>query len=396
MLACVCAWLFVPHASSLSSLFLPATPGVDASKDFSANEIAREVSFHNQVRPLQLISLAISVGFPIVIAVIAQQRSWCEDLTPQNLRWWLAGTAFLMAVGVIALPLQYRVRQVLTEVGLNTQSTSSWLMDVAKSVILSTAITLPLVACLVWVARKNSTSQLLMVPAAAMLITVVMSFLIPVIVEPLFNQFAPMKEGPLRTSLIDMASSVGAPVKEVLVADASRRTTALNAYVSGIGPSRRVVVYDTMLSAVPADQIEMVAAHELGHVVNNDVWHNTVISSLLAASAALIAVLVVGLSPGREVIVLTALLGLGALISNPITNAMSRQIERRADEFAIQHAPLHQSDPDKNLEVFISMQRELALKNMSSLVPPTFMYVMFASHPTGPERIALARSSAGR
>ena len=86
------------------------------------------------------------------------------------------------------------------------------------------------------------------------LLVVLVSFAYPVVVEPVFNKFTPMPDGPLRTSLLQLAREDGVPVKDVLVADASRRTTSLNAYVSGIGATRRIVVYDTLVDTAPPER----------------------------------------------------------------------------------------------------------------------------------------------
>ncbi len=91
------------------------------------------------------------------------------------------------------------------------------------------------------------------------------SFVYPVLVEPLFNQFTPLPDGPLRTAVLRLADEEGVHVDDVLVADASRRTTTLNAYVSGYGSTRRVVLYDNLVRDVPQDQVLSVVAHELGH-----------------------------------------------------------------------------------------------------------------------------------
>ena len=99
-----------------------------------------------------------------------------------------------------------------------------------------------------------------------------------------WHSFTPMADGPLRTSLMRLAERDGVPVRDVLVADASRRTTALNAYVSGLGPTRRIVVYDTLLREAPPEQVEAVVAHELGHAKRNDVLTGTLIGALGAAA----------------------------------------------------------------------------------------------------------------
>ena len=98
-----------------------------------------------------------------------------------------------------------------------------------------------------------------------------MSFAYPVVVEPVFNKFTSMPDGPLRTSLLQLAREDGVPVDDVLVADASRRTSSLNAYVSGIGATRRIVVYDTLVDTAPPEQVRLIVAHELGHAKERDV-----------------------------------------------------------------------------------------------------------------------------
>src|SRR4029077_12310053 len=94
-------------------------------------------------------------------------------------------------------------------------------------------------------------------------LVVVLSFAYPIVVEPVFNSFTPMPAGELRTSLLTMAARDGVPVRDVLVADASRRTNSLNAYVSGFGATRRIVVYDTLLKDATPDEVRLIVAHEL-------------------------------------------------------------------------------------------------------------------------------------
>ena len=97
------------------------------------------------------------------------------------------------------------------------------------------------------------------------------SFVYPLLVEPLFNSFTPLPDGSLRTRILALADTEGVHVDDVLVADASRRTTTLNAYVSGFGGTRRVVVYDTLVEDLPEDEALSVVAHELAHARHDDV-----------------------------------------------------------------------------------------------------------------------------
>jgi STE24 endopeptidase len=221
------------------------------------------------------------------------------------------------------------------------------------------------------------------------------SFLYPLVVEPAFNRFTPLEQGQLRTDLLAMADRDGVPVKDVLVADASRRTTALNAYVSGFGSTRRIVVYDTLLREASTREVELVVAHELGHAKRQDVLHGTVIGAFggAAAIAGLYLLLEwgpllrrVGASSAGDPRVLPLVLFLGALLPlllSPLTNLVSRHVEARAD--------VHSLEVTGDVQTFVTSEQRLSTTNLSDLDPGPLVYALFFTHPSGPERIALAR-----
>src|SRR5690606_10578972 len=144
-----------------------------------------------------------------------------------------------------------------------------------------------------------------------------------------------------------LAERDGVPVRDVLVADASRRTTALNAYVSGLGPTRRIVVFDTLLRQAPPDEVRAVVAHELGHAKRNDVLTGTLVSAL-GAAAGVCALYLLGSWTGllrragvssivdpRALALLVALATLAGLVSLPLQNLLTRRMEARADAHAL-------------------------------------------------------------
>jgi STE24 endopeptidase len=212
-----------------------------------------------------------------------------------------------------------------------------------------------------------------------------------------------MDDGPLRTELIALADRDGVPVRDVLVADASRRTRAVNAYVSGFGPTRRIVVYDTMLTEATPDEVVSVVAHELGHAKDNDVLIGTAIGAL-GTAAGVIALYLLGFwagllrlagvaDPGgsgigepRAIGLLVAVATLAGLVGGPAQAFVSRRVEARADA----HALALTGDP----ATFESMQRRLGTVNLSDPDPPTWEYLMSASHPSTVERMAAARAYA--
>ena len=216
----------------------------------------------------------------------------------------------------------------------------------------------------------------------------------PVLVEPLFNRFTPMPDSPLRAELLALAAADGVPVRSVLVADASRRGSAVNAYVSGLGPTRRIVVFDTLLAAAPEAEIRMVVAHELGHARHHDVPLAAVLGALGAACgccllflfgawpAPLAAAGATDLADPRSIGLLVALVTVAQLVLGPAGNLVSRRIEARADEHALRAT----ADPD----TFAAMQGRLALRNLADVDPGRVSQVLFGSHPTTVQRLAAA------
>ena len=217
------------------------------------------------------------------------------------------------------------------------------------------------------------------------------------LVEPLFNDFHSLPDGSLRTQILELADQEGVAVDDVLVADASRRTTTLNAYVSGFGGTRRVVVYDNLVEDLPEAEALSVVAHELAHARHRDV----VTGSVLGAAGALFGVgllsLVVGAMGERRrlsmadpavVPLVLALAAVATFVASPVENTVSRQIETRADVDALETT----GDSD----AFVEMQRQLALRSFSDPTPPGLSQFWFGSHPTSLQRIAVARQLAAR
>jgi len=294
--------------------------------------------------------------------------------------------------------LDARAEVVLRRYGLSTQTWGSWSLDVLKGYGVGLVVTLLMLYGVVGLARLSPHWWWSFGAVLGALLVVVVSFAYPVVVEPVFNKFTPMEPGPLRDSLVAMAARDGVPVKDVLVADASRRTTALNAYVSGIGPTRRIVVYDTLLREAPPGEVESVVAHELGHAKDSDVITGTLIGAL-GSAAAVCAVYLLGSWTGllrragvesvtdpRSVALLLAMAAIAGLVAAPVQSVVSRRIEARADAHALALT--------NDAATAEAMERRLAQTNLADVDPNRFEYFMFASHPSTVERIAAARAFA--
>lgn len=373
---------------------------VSVSPDLTPEQVQREEAFHRALRPASYANLAISLAVAGLLGLTPLGARLIGALArPFGGGWaWqvVLGSLALAAIGqLVTLPLSAYGETVLRRYGLSTQDWGSWTLDLLKGFALGTGLTTVVLVAFVAVARAAPRTWWAWTAAGSAVLVLALSFLYPVLVEPVFNTFTPLPAGELRTSLLDLARADHVPVRDVLVADASRRTTSLNAYVSGYGSTRRIVVYDTLVDRAPPAEVRLVVAHELGHAKRNDVLHGTLIGALGAAAACCLAYLllsgpwllrragIAGPGDGRSVALLLALAVIGGLLSTPVQNLVSRRIEARAD--------VHSLDLTHDSQTFIESEKRLAVTNLSDLQPNPVEYALFFSHPTSPQRIALAR-----
>src|SRR6266550_2566188 len=360
---------------------------------FTPDEVERARRYH---RPLYIVLLVDTTFGLVALSLLAFTRvgSWLYDVVDE-LPWW--GRAFLFPILVLGtltllrLPLSFwrgHLRE--RRWGFSTQTAGGWLLDRAKG--FAVAAVLSAVAVLAFVALARALPgawPAAAAPGAGLLV-----------LEPLFNRFRPLGDPALAGELRALAENAGVPVRDVLVADASRRTRRENAYVSGLGGTRRIVLFDNLLDASEPRQIRLVVAHELGHRRAGHVERGTLLA--MASSAAVVLVLwgllswpalleaIGAFGPGdpRVAPFLFLVVGVFEIIGLPLGAALSRRWEREADRSSLELT----RDP----EAFESAHRRLARANLADLEPPRAVYGLLFSHPTPPERIAAARAWARR
>ncbi|GAB3066563.1 M48 family metallopeptidase [Intrasporangium mesophilum] len=375
-----------------------------ALRDVPADIVIRGRALHAALRPSSYASLSLGLAVPLLLGLTpagARIVTWAAQ--PFGGHWLaqalLGGLVILMVLWLVSLPFSAWRHIVLRDFGLSTQGWGGWAVDLLKGcavgavtsgVVLAGFYTLTHVAPDWWWAFGA-------IGAAALV--VVLAFVFPLLVEPVFNSFTPMPAGPLRDELVTMAARDGMPVRDVLVADASRRTTGLNAYVSGLGATRRIVVYDTLLREAPPGQVRSVVAHELGHARDRDPELGALLGALGAAAAVVALYLLgqwgallarAGVSSIGSPTAIGLVLAVGAvagLVGGPLENLVSRRVEARAD----QHALRLTGDSAE----FAAMQLRLAETNIADVHPPRIEYLLFATHPDTVERLAAAREPTG-
>jgi STE24 endopeptidase len=353
---------------------------------FTDAEVERARRYH---RPLYVALLADALlGFAL-LAALAFSRVGDWPYRPFAAWPWAVRTIAYAAVvvfvlAIVRLPLSFW-RGYLYERrwGFSTQGVRGWASDQAKAFAVSVALTsaalLGLVAVARWLPR---TWPLAAAPGAAVVVLAV-GVLAPVLLEPLFNRFAPLADPELAADLRALAERAEVPISDVLVADASRRTRKANAYVSGLGRTRRVVLFDTLLARADVPQIRIVVAHELGHRRARHVAKATVLA-MAGAAAAVVVWWAIGRDAGdpRSIPLLLLVVGVLELVALPLSSAVSRRWERQADRFSV--------DLTRDRDAFKRAHRELATANLADLAPPRALYLLLFTHPTPPERIAAA------
>ncbi len=381
---------------------LPTPPGgatpLDDGAGLPAEVVRRAEAFAAAIRPASLSGLLLGLAVSALLGLTSGGSRLVAAAGRLTGRRWpltvLLGALALVVVGrLVTLPLSAYGEVVRHRYGLSTRSWPLWLRDVTVSTAIDAGLTALVVLALVALARRTPRTWWAWAAAGAAGLVVAGSFLYPVVIEPAFNSFRSLPAGQLRTDVLALARESGNPVEDVLVADASRRTTSLNAYVSGFGSTRRVVLYDTLLQEVPDDEIESIVAHELGHVAADDVLTGTLLGALGAAGSVALLGWLLGWAPllrragadsagdPRVVPLVLFLAALGTLLGTPVQNLVSRHVEARADLFALDLT----ADP----QAFVAMQQRLAQTNVSDPDPPVAWQWFFGSHPTAAQRVAM-------
>jgi STE24 endopeptidase len=353
---------------------------------FSPETVERGRRYH---RPRYLSQLAEFLA--VVAALVLLAFTGVGDALLPEVRWWVQAlvypTIVLGALELVQLPFGYwRGYMHEHRWQLSTQTRRAWFVDRAKGFAISAGIATILFFGFVAITRSIDAWVLVVAPLAALAIVFLM-FIAPVVLEPVFNKFEPLRDEELANDLRTVAERAGVPVRDVLIADASRRTTKQNAYVSGFGATRRIVIFDTLLGAADRSELRAVLAHELAHRRHRDVLNFTLIAVAIAVGLVVLLWAILD-APGdpRNMPAILLVLTLAQPLLLPLLAAISRRWEYRADRFALRTT----RDRDGLEQAF----RRLVEANVSDLDPPRIVYWLRYSHPTVPERIAALRETA--
>ncbi|MBN2115136.1 MAG: M48 family metallopeptidase [Anaerolineales bacterium] len=328
-------------------------------------------------------------------------RDWLSTFTGNP---WLLVPLFVAIFGgiylVVDLPLGYYGGFVLPHrFDQSNQTFRDWISDQLKGLALGAPLGLLLLELLYLALRLTGDLWWLWAAGGMLLFSVLLSNLAPVLIMPLFNKYVPLgdEHRELADRLLELARRANTKVKGVFKFDMSKRTSAANAALTGIGNTRRIVLGDTLIDEFSPDEIETVLAHELGHHVHRDIPFliafgtlSTTLGLYLASLALNWAIGYFGFTGPADVAAFPALgliLGAYGLLTMPIENAVSRWREGLADDYALQVTGKR--------EAFASAFTRLANQNLGEVDPEKWVVFLFHSHPPLGERIAKANTWKG-
>lgn len=296
---------------------------------------------------------------------------------------------FFVLMYILLLPLSYYRGFVMEHAwGLSTQSLSSWFIDHLKSVLINIAINTVVLTLLHILFKYTPRYWYIIAFALFVVFLVVMIIVYPLIIDPLFYDFKPLEDRSLKKRIEEVTEKAGIEVDTILVADASRRTRRANAYFTGLGFSKRIVLYDNLLERFSEDEVTNVVAHEAAHWQRLHIFKSLLIG--VASGALLIFVLrliVNGYGGGNSlllILVIFIFFNLVMFLAQPLENALSRRFEKEADMLTVKFT----DDPDTQVMLF----KNLALSNLSNVKPNEYIKYMLYSHPPILERIKKASS----
>jgi len=303
---------------------------------------------------------------------------------------WLSFFAF-----VATFPLNYISYSLSRTYHISTQTFASWMKDELIDFWLNYGTWLIIVPVLYWLMKRSQKRWWLYGWLLSVPFTLFMMFLQPVVIDPLYNDFYPLKNKELETKILALAEKAAIPAQHVFEVNMADKTNALNAYVSGIGSNARIVLWDTTLNRLNDDQILFIMAHEICHYVEKHIYFGIAGYLLLSLIGLYLTYKIMNWAVrkwGKELKIddvrdirslplFFMILSLLLFSASPLTNLASRYEETRADKYAIEMT--------KNPEAAISSFQELTRSGLSEVNPPLLVKIFRYTHPSMLDRISM-------
>lgn len=409
MVAALTAILAAPAPAQVStdstSVASPASPAdsVASARDYLAEVRANFTEEDRQYRSTKtLLSVAapfygIAMGLIVLFTGLA---AGMRNLAVRVTRFkYIHVIVFLalysLVMFVLGFPFDFYNAFLLEhEYGLSNESALDWFTDQGKSMLLGLFFfgVVPLI-WLAYKAIKASRRWWLWLAFGSIPVVVISVLIQPLVIDPMFNKFEPLRDQELKTSVLALAERADIPGRNVYQVDKSEQTKKLNAYVNGFGASQRIVFWDTILEAMNHDELLFVTGHEMGHYVLGHLWKGMIFVSVMAFLLLFLAGKFMTWAVARfgtrwgftelhdiaSLPLLVMALGLVSLIGQPLLNAFSRTIEHEADVFALEITHLN----DAGARAFITLSQQ----NKANPDPSTLETIWLYTHPPVAKRV---------
>jgi len=289
--------------------------------------------------------IIVRTGILDRVAVKLEKRGW-------SLRTWLVGLTYFLTSAIIGLPWGiYQEWGFEKSYGRTSQPLSDFLMQDAIGTVISSLLGALFFLGIYALIRKAGKRWWLWSGGLAAFAGAATMILSPVLIEPLFNEYKPLQDGPVKAALVDMAAEAGIPADRIFVYDGSRQSNNFTANVSGLFGSKRIAISDVALKGASLDEVKAVTGHEIGHYVSGHIWRMVGVLVLLSIAFFFLADRLfprfarafgsnAGIGDPQGLPVLIFIVGLLSLLAQPVMNAVVRQGEREADNYSLRHVNL--------------------------------------------------------
>ncbi len=348
---------------------------------------------------LGIIELFVGAALLLLLTLIGGLQ-WIHDLVlaiaPEGVLWRQVGFVLAVALltSVIDLPAAYYRQFHLEErFGFNRMTRRLWLVDLVKGTAIGLALGVPLLAVVLWLMNRAGDAWWLWTWAVWVGFNLFVLVLYPTVIAPMFNRFEPLAEGEVRRRIEALMQRCGFASKGLFVMDGSKRSSHGNAYFTGLGRSKRIVFFDTLLNRLDADEVEAVLAHELGHFKRRHILKRIAFGFL----ASLAGLWLLGwlarqpwffqglgvtpdetMRPAVALVLFFLVLPVFTFVLQPLGSWMSRRHEFEADAFAATH-----SRADNLVSALVKLYED----NASTLTPDPLHSAFYDSHPPAARRI---------
>jgi Zn-dependent protease with chaperone function len=383
-----------PHVSPVTSYTLPPDKLVKAKALYLLRGRLRIID--------TTLSFLVLLGI-LYFGVAARYRDWAERVSQWRfVQALIFIPLLLLTIDLIGLPLEMYQHHISLKYGLSIQKWGSWFGDVLKGEAISLVLATVLLWILVWIIRRSPLRWWFYFWLIAVPILFFVVFIAPKVIDPLFNKFEPLQKThfDLVTAIERVVQRAGMyiPPERMFEMKASEKVTTLNAYVTGFGASKRVVVWDTTIQKLTVPETLFVFGHEMGHYVLKHVFHGLIIGAVALLLAFYLVYRVCGwvlarfqerwhireLGDWAALPMLFLLLGVFGFIAEPITNTYARHVEHQADIYGLEVT--HGINPESKEAAAHSFQ-VLGELSLDYPYPSKFAVFWFYDHPPTADRV---------